>query len=745
MTNLVSLEFPVGLIIINVKSKNALTFEISEINLFAVELLQLDNNNIYNVDVFKEKTSKFTARGLKNPEGEINVTLFQNIINANEKCHCSNYINDRDQIIYTKIRKTFNKVFIVIDDFDDDRVSVQEKLVSSIPRQYLITISHELNNYFCGLITTLEETQIQLSKNESKNLYSCIDLIKKMIKLFILYSKVSLDRVNYSSEKIHACLEVETILDNALKKYSLIFDYKSIIIKPFNQLKGYFIETNYTYFKNLINVIFLYIYYKVPEGGTVNFSICKITSSKYSLSVSCNCYQVGFESPSFIRKGTINVVEDCQKINENDIKKSVVTIPILEYLLESISKFLNFEIVTGGSQIWSQPTLPDPGEFLSIKMDRIVYGPIGNVSYYNVTNGFNFSTNHSSYKSKNSPNENNESCNICAEDKNSKNSSLIAFSFDRKNTFEKSKTYNHIPRKTISISSLKHVVVSEKDDNNEVTAQRKRGESLKDISFFQSLYNDNGGNSTFSKIRKKVDILNIIKKKEDKKMIHLNESCIFPLSDEDDTDKSDYKISPNKQINYQIGEDQVIKLNKRPSRFNSSSKSVISYLKSDTIILKNSIRNKISWLEETNKINLNDFIEPPDCGCKNIAVVDDENSILNSMINIIKKQNLDCDSFKDGKDCFDKIIKKSKCLCSNKYYKLILMDIYMPEWSGIKTCEKIEELITNGVIPKTLNVVLISAHKEKDINVPNYEFIKGFYQKPVSKNTVINILQQFYS
>ena len=80
-----------------------------------------------------------------------------------------------------------------------------------------------------------------------------------------------------------------------LKKYSLIFDYKSIIIKPFNQLKGYFIETNYTYFKNLINVIFLYIYYKVPEGRTVNFSICKITSSKYSLSVSCNCYQVGFE------------------------------------------------------------------------------------------------------------------------------------------------------------------------------------------------------------------------------------------------------------------------------------------------------------------------------------------------------------------------------------------------------------------------------------------------------------------
>lgn len=740
MTNLVSLEFPVGLIIINVKSKNALTFEISEINLFAVELLQLDNNNIYNVDVFKEKTMKFKARGLKNPEGENNVTLFQNIINANEKCHCSNYINDRDQIIYTKIRKTFNKVFIVIDDFDDDRVSVQEKLVSSIPRQYLITISHELNNYFCGLITTLEETQIQLSKNESKNLYSCIDLIKKIIKLFILYSKVSLDRVNYSSEKIHACIEVEKILDKTLKKYSLIFDYKSIIMKPFNHLKGYFIETNYTYFKNLINVIFLYIYYKVPEGGTVNFLISKITTSKYSLSVSCNCYQLGFESASFIRKGTINVVED-QKINENDIKKSVVTIPILEYLLESISKFLNFEIVTGGSQIYSQPILPDPGEFLSIKMDRIVYGPIGSTSYFNISNGFNFSTNHSSYKSKNSRNENNESCNNfnCIEEKNS---SLIAFSFDRKNTFEKSKTYNHVPRKTISISSLKH---AEKDEINEVTGQRKRGESLKDISFFQSLYNDNGGNSTFSKIRKKVDVLNNMKKKDDKKILHLNESSIFPLSDEDDTDKSDYKMSPNKQINNQTGEEQVIKLNKRPSRFNISSKSVLSSLKSDTIILQNSIRHKISWLEETNKINLNDLIEPPDCGCKTIAVVDDENSILNSMMNIIKKQNLDCDSFKDGKDCFEKIIQKSNCLCSNKYYKLILMDIYMPEWSGIKTCEKIEELIANGVIPKTLNVVLISAHKEKDINVPNYDFIKGFYQKPVSKNTVINILQQFYS
>ena len=115
------------------------------------------------------------------------------------------------------------------------------------------------------------------------------------------------------------------------------------------------------------------------------------------------------------------------------------------------------------------------------------------------------------------------------------------------------------------------------------------------------------------------------------------------------------------------------------------------------------------------------------------------------MINIIRRRNLQCDFFKDGKDVYEKIVSKAKCFCTKKYYKLILLDIYMPEWSGIKTCDKIAELMQKGEIPRNLNVVLISAHKEKDLNVPQYEFIKGFYQKPVSKNTVINILQQFYS
>jgi CheY-like chemotaxis protein len=124
--------------------------------------------------------------------------------------------------------------------------------------------------------------------------------------------------------------------------------------------------------------------------------------------------------------------------------------------------------------------------------------------------------------------------------------------------------------------------------------------------------------------------------------------------------------------------------------------------------------------------------------------VDDENFIINSVSSMIRSQKLKCDCFSDGKYCYEKILEKTKCNCKRKYYKLILMDIYMHEWSGIKTCEKIGELIQQDIIPKTINVVLISAHKEKDLNLPNYDFIKGFYQKPVCKKTIVSILNEFY-
>ena len=54
-----SLEFPVALIIVNIKNRSSFEFEISAINLFAVQLLNLNTIIKYDPQVFKKSTYSF--------------------------------------------------------------------------------------------------------------------------------------------------------------------------------------------------------------------------------------------------------------------------------------------------------------------------------------------------------------------------------------------------------------------------------------------------------------------------------------------------------------------------------------------------------------------------------------------------------------------------------------------------------------------------------------------------------------
>lgn len=726
-----SLEFPVALIII--KKKNLSCFEISEINLFAVQLLNLNNDNIYDTKVFKERASSFKETGLKK-EKKNSSTLFDNIMKGNSKCYCSNYINSRDQIIYAKIKETFNKIYIVIDDYDDDRVTVQERLISSIPRQYLITLSHELKNYFCGLITTLEESQIRFKQEELQTVASCVDLIKYIIKLFILYTKVSLDRIHFSSEKITQCMDLYRCLDIMQKKYKTIFNYKSITLNSITSCKGIIIETDSYYFKNLISVLFFYIYYKMPEGTEVNLNVTKLPNSKVSIGFVSSASIPIDKDMSIYRSGTSNVVEDSEKIPENEIKKSVITIQIFEYLIANICKFLNFEFILGGNTSSFPPT--EPGEFLTLRMLLSTYTnkniPVINTSY-NTNSIINGSTQPSSYNVKLNEQNNSVHNNTFNEEQN--NNGILLFSYEKKNTFEKTKSGNRSMDQ--GRPSIPAVILPSKTFQKERKDNKKKktiDNSIKNVSLINAVCGSEG-NMAFLQPKKKLS------NNQNRKFLCLDDSISHysRLSEDDESPLNrNFKIS---QL--------TVKMKKSTNQLSSFKKnsetSVTQNSTKKTIYTNSSIRNKITQIEKFNKININAIISSSHCECRDIAVVDDEISILNSMINIIKRQNLQCDFFKDGKDVYEKIVTKSKCFCTKKYYKLILLDIYMPEWSGIKTCDMIEELIKKGEIPKKLNVVLISAHKEKDINVPQYEFIKGFYQKPVSKNTVISILQQFYS
>ncbi len=105
--------------------------------------------------------------------------------------------------------------------------------MASIPRQYLITMYHELSNKMCSLISCMDSANIisEMEKKESKTLKEityALEYMKRITKIFVLihnvcfdvieqkYSKIASEK-NKENQKIHRFL----IEDNPEAKINL--------------------------------------------------------------------------------------------------------------------------------------------------------------------------------------------------------------------------------------------------------------------------------------------------------------------------------------------------------------------------------------------------------------------------------------------------------------------------------------------------------------------------------------------
>lgn len=164
--------------------------------------------------------------------------------------------------------------------------------------------------------------------------------------------------------------------------------------------------------------------------------------------------------------------------------------------------------------------------------------------------------------------------------------------------------------------------------------------------------------------------------------------------------------------------------------------------KTDTVLFDSTIQNKIESFAEIPDLNQSlDF----SCECKDVLVVDDEPNIRRAFTNLLAKMKLEADICGGGTECYEKIIKKTKCTCENKYYKLILLDIQMVPWNGIMTAYKIEELRQKGLLPDDFNLIFISGNRFSDFKIPQFPFIKAFYQKPITKSVLEEIVAKYYN
>ncbi len=74
----------------------------------------------------------------------------------------------------------------------------------------------------------------------------------------------------------------------------------------------------------------------------------------------------------------------------------------------------------------------------------------------------------------------------------------------------------------------------------------------------------------------------------------------------------------------------------------------------------------------------------------------------------------------------------------------MICDIHMEPWDGLKLAEKIYDLTKKQIIPDNFNLIFISGDKKSEVKIPNYPFVKEFYQKPIHKNVLIEIIEKYY-
>ena len=115
---------------------------------------------------------------------------------------------------------------------------------------------------------------------------------------------------------------------------------------------------------------------------------------------------------------------------------------------------------------------------------------------------------------------------------------------------------------------------------------------------------------------------------------------------------------------------------------------------------------------------------------KKILVVEDNELNMKLFVDILKYQNFDVDTAKDGLLAYEKI--------KTNFYDLIILDIQLPKLDGFSMLEKLqtEKINTPNVIIASACAMDVDKMRAKKYNVKNY------LTKPIDINNFITTVKQ---
>ena len=344
-------NLPIGIIIFE---KDVLclsdTFKISFANQQARRLLSIPKDNLKKFLSFLPKYKEY------NPitQHETDNNLYNHIFNKNflSKESSKTFLcpNSSKTLLYIKTKHYKSKILVCIDNYTDERKTIHNHFIQSISYQYLLTLYHEINNPLNSLINTVNEI-IQngsCNSNHKKRIELLNFLIQFFLKNFILYFQIkTINKTEVLSQK--ATIHLENLFTNITTKFSKLFSYKQITHNEhLSALNGLNVYANYSYFKNLIKMIYIYLYHRNDKGGSFNINAECLSNGNNNVHAHMTKVKIVFSNGrvnEMLHKCFTSITESERTIKDTArIHNKIQTINMIEEIITVLSSLLGIKL-----------------------------------------------------------------------------------------------------------------------------------------------------------------------------------------------------------------------------------------------------------------------------------------------------------------------------------------------------------------------------------------------------------------
>jgi DNA-binding response OmpR family regulator len=121
-----------------------------------------------------------------------------------------------------------------------------------------------------------------------------------------------------------------------------------------------------------------------------------------------------------------------------------------------------------------------------------------------------------------------------------------------------------------------------------------------------------------------------------------------------------------------------------------------------------------------------------------VLVIDDNVDLTDALFDFLEMSGIECKVFNNGREGLEEILNQRGT------YGLILLDVAMPELSGLDVLEKLKKGSDDNLL-KEENIVIFTASSVRDGIIQEYvnQGVKEVLKKPVSMDELTQVIEKY--